>query len=473
MTNNPSAHSAETLTAINQISRNPFRWREWRVQDCVIQCTKGPHEGEFYDFSQETLLLGRANWCDIAIPRDSWASKQHCELSISPESVIIRDCQSHNGTLLDGHVIYEAQWTPGAPLHVGESVFHLPLRGSHKELKTFFHDPGLQMVGQSPAMRKLFAMLPRVAKLDTPVLLQGETGTGKSSLARSIHQQSPRKDGPFVVVNCGAIAPSLIEASFFGYEKGAFTGAQQSHRGFLEQAKGGTLLLDEIGELPLALQPRLLDVLERQRVQRLGSETPIGLDFRLLTATNKDLKRAVTAGTFREDLYYRIAVMTVGIPPLRERIEDLPLLLNLLLHKLYPGQAYEFTEGAMGRLEEYLWPGNIRELRNVIERSVAFVEDNVLKAEDLYLPMGHDELNASPKHTHIPPAPPAPQPPAPSQHSLKAIMEEVEREVLVEALKQSDNKVKDAAKALDISKVWLYNRLKKYDIPLPSKKKSG
>lgn len=254
------------------------------------------------------------------------------------------------------------------------------------ELQEEFHFEGV--IGESPKMKEVMRVAQLVAKTDATVLISGESGTGKELLARSIHYQSHRKDRPFVVVNCGAITETLLESELFGHEKGAFTGAYTRKPGKFELADGGTIFLDEIGEMSPAMQVKLLRVLQEKTFERVGGTTPITVDVRIIAATNRDLKRAVREGAFREDLYYRLNVIPIYLPPLRERKEDLPLLCDYLiarhcrkLHKKIRG----ISPQAMRVLRKYHWPGNIRELDNVLERAIILTQDDIIGVDDLQI----------------------------------------------------------------------------------------
>jgi DNA-binding NtrC family response regulator len=263
-----------------------------------------------------------------------------------------------------------------------------------QELMSAFKFQGI--VGNSPKMREVLNLAARVAPTDATVLIFGETGAGKELLARSIHAQSQRANGPFVVVNCGAIPETLLETELFGHEKGAFTGAVTSHIGRFERAGGGTIFLDEIGDMSPAMQVKLLRVLQEKVIERVGGSKPIDVDARVLAATHKDLREAITTGQFREDLYYRLSVMPLVVPPLRERADDIPILADFFMNK-YAVAFSKRIKGssplAMRRLRAHHWPGNVRELEYTVERAVILAGGQVVEADDIWL----DGQNADPK----------------------------------------------------------------------------
>lgn len=248
--------------------------------------------------------------------------------------------------------------------------------------------PAGDMIGKSPAMQEIFARINKVAPTDTTVLILGESGTGKELVARAVHEQSQRREAPIIAVNCAAIPTNLIESELFGHEKGAFTGATQTHRGLVEAADGGTLFLDEIGELPLEAQARLLRVLQENEIRRVGATASRKVNVRLIAATHRNLQQGVTDGSFRSDLYYRLHVMEIQLPPLRERGDDIPLLAEVLLEKLrlrLNRTPMSFTPEAIGILQQHHWPGNVRELENVIERAIILADGNQISAGQLAL----------------------------------------------------------------------------------------
>ena len=324
-----------------------------------------------------------------------------------------------------------------------------------------------ELVGSSPAMRQVFTMVDQVAPTDATVLLRGETGTGKELVARAIHRRSPRRDRPFVAVNCTAVPRELMESEFFGHEKGAFTGAVGRQRGKLEQADNGTLFLDELGEMALPTQSRLLRVLQERTLVRIGGSEQIPFRVRLISATKKDLQEAVGDGTFREDLYFRVVVYPIRVPPLRERKEDLPLLVHHFIrkHRTGSGASVEgFTPEALAQLERHDWPGNVRELENTIHRAIVAARGPILTAQDFPLVAGVDFPAFSPRHPQLRPEPayaPAPQAPQRVEAATALVtLEDHERAAISRALVEVNGNVKAAADRLQVARSTLYRRIK-------------
>jgi DNA-binding NtrC family response regulator len=328
----------------------------------------GPDQGLHFEASQGKARIGTAKGSDIEL-RDQTVSRIHCELFTSREGLRVRDCGSKNGTFVDGVPIYEAALLAGATLRVGQTTLRVNYGSEQVHLQISPHGAFGPLVGASVDMRRIYTILERVAPTQGTVLIQGETGTGKELVARAIHEASPRAAEPFVTVDCGALAESLIESELFGHVRGSFTGAHSDRPGLFEQAHRGTLFLDEIGELPLSLQPRLLRVLESREVRRVGANRSTAVDVRVLAATHQPLERSVNEGRFREDLYYRLAVVELRVPPLRARPEDIPHLAMVFYERFSDGGTMPEDWGPI--LAQKSWPGNVRELRNFVERSLA------------------------------------------------------------------------------------------------------
>jgi DNA-binding NtrC family response regulator len=297
------------------------------------------------------------------------------------------------------------------------------------------------IVGHSPEMQEIFATVTRVAPTRATVLMAGESGVGKDMIARAIHEHSPRKGRPFVKINCTAIPENLMESELFGYEKGAFTGANISKPGKFEQADTGTVFLDEIGDVPASIQVKLLRILQEREFERLGSNKTQHTDVRVIAATNVDLRAALEQGTFREDLYYRLNVVPMNIPPLRERKDDIPYLVEHFAKK-YGG---EFSEGALERLMSYHWPGNVRELENVIERSILLAQGPRVEAEDIKIEMGAGRARAAVSTDAFLPE--------------GMTLDQYEQSIIREALKRADGNKSQAARLLGLTRNALRYRL--------------
>nr|WP_262897325.1 sigma-54 dependent transcriptional regulator [Rufibacter sp. SYSU D00308] len=322
------------------------------------------------------------------------------------------------------------------------------LRKTNSALATQLNQDVNLVTGQSPAMQQLLHLMNRVARTDADVLLLGENGTGKEVIARSLHQQSGRADKVFISVDMGSLTETLFESELFGHKKGAFTDAREDRVGRFEMANGGTLFLDEIGNLSMAMQAKLLTVLQRREVIRVGTGQPIPINVRLICATNMPLQQMVQQGRFRQDLLYRINTIELNLPPLRERLEDLPLLVDHFLKRYaqkYKQPAKSVSAAALERLRRYDWPGNIRELEHVLERASIISENQVLQPQDFFFLQTQQPLSAEPMSQSI-------------------NLDEVERATVAKAMGKHDGNISKAAKELGLSRASLYRRLEKYGL---------
>jgi len=317
---------------------------------------------------------------------------------------------------------------------------------------------GIKTVSKSPKMQQVHELAKRVAPADSTVLIMGETGTGKEVISTAIHNWSNRKDKPLIKVNCGAIPDNLLESELFGYEKGAFTGAVSAKPGRFEIADGGTIFLDEIGDISPSLQVKLLRVLQERTFERLGGISSISVDVRVIAATNKNLKEEVAAGNFREDLYYRLNVVPIQLPPLRERVEDIGDLIRYFLQKSAAisgtGKAKTMSAAAMEKLIRYDWPGNIRELENIIERCVVITPGEVIDVDSLPLEVVNAEPGSGAQDSEL----------LQTENSLNAAIDHKEREVIVRALEEHGGNKTKTALALGISRRSLHRKIQKYEI---------
>jgi DNA-binding NtrC family response regulator len=357
----------QTIEAIPRLSR-PLR----RVTVSVIA---GRLRGVAVELSPDhPVSVGKSPDNQLQLD-DLTVSRYHLELSISGGEIEVRDLESLNGTYVGDVRVTRARVRPGTTVTVGSNK--LLLLAQERDTGSIVPEPSdnLELAGvvaKSPAMRKVIQSIDQLARTRVTVLLQGETGTGKEVLARALHERSDRNSKPFEVVDCGSMAPALIASELFGHERGAFTSAHAERAGAFERAHGGTIFLDEIGELPLDLQPVLLGVLERRRFKRVGGAREREVDVRVIAATHRDLRQATNLGTFRADLYFRLAVARVVVPPLRERPEDISALVQRFAEQL-TGDSYAqpFDAATLSALEAHPWSGNVRELRNVVESALA------------------------------------------------------------------------------------------------------
>ncbi len=344
-----------------------------RVRRCRVEVVAGPDAGLKRDIEAPVIRIGARRGNDVQLT-DSQVSGIHCEIRLDERGYRLRDLDSTNGTFVTGLRINDVYVPPGVVLSMGTTRLRFQPLGESVEVALSPRQSFAGLIGRSVQMREMFARLEKLAQSDATVLISGETGVGKELVAESLHEFSPRSSGPFVVLDCGSIPQNLIESELFGHERGSFTGAVSSYAGAFERAHRGTMFLDEIGELPLAMQPKLLRALERKEVRRIGGSRTIQVDIRVVAATNRDLGVEVNRGRFREDLYYRLAVARVHVPPLRERREDIEPLIEHFLSITPNANGARLSPETVELMKKHDWPGNVRELRNVIERALLLSE---------------------------------------------------------------------------------------------------
>ncbi len=340
-------------------------------------------------------------------------------------------------------------------LTVRKALEHAALRSEVRELKTRLDSEGKEIVYRSRVMEKLMGLIDRIAPSDTTVLILGESGTGKELIARRIHRLSPRAQGPFVAFNCAAFPRELLESELFGHVRGAFTGAVRDRQGRFEQADSGSIFLDEIGDLPLDLQTRLLRVLQERRIDIIGKNEPKAVDVRIISATHRDLRKAVDAGSFREDLYFRLAVIPIEVPPLRDRRDDIALLVEHFLRRYGADRSFALSDGLVSKLESFEWRGNVRELENVCQRLALLAEDDLLTEEllpEVVQPMDGAGPSVSSSGIVLPP------------DGLSLV--DLERDVIIRALEMKRYNQTQTARFLRIPRHVLLYRIEKYQIPL-------
>jgi len=419
-----------------------------------LAVTKGPDAGVVVEGAGQLVRVGTAPESDLLLTDDT-VSRRHCEIELTENGFRVRDTGSTNGVRINHARVYDAAFESAVELLLGETTIAItPLAQTEDRERTKAHRFG-DLLGGSRKMRELFADLERFAPTNISVLIEGETGTGKDVVAESIHRASTRADGPYVVFDCSAVAPSLIESELFGHERGAFTGAVMARPGVFEEASGGTLFLDEIGELPKDLQPKLLRALEKREVKRLGGRQSVQVDVRVLSATNRNLVAEVRRGNFREDLYYRIATARVSVPPLRERMDDIPMLLDhFLALENASGSAAAVPAPVWEMLQAHRWPGNVRELRNAVQRLIVAPELS-LNTEDLSSPTSAP-VSASALSTG--------KPLEPLRIARRDAADAFEREYLRAVLERSAGNVTRAAAVAEVSRQMIQKLMRKYGL---------
>jgi two-component system nitrogen regulation response regulator GlnG len=413
----------------------------------------GPDAGKSHALTPGNYRVGTDPFCEITL-KDRAVSRQHLSLEVRDDGVLARDMGSRNGSFCEGMRFTELEVRPGAVLKLGTTELKIvPEAQRERVIPPSERRNFGSLVGDSRKMREVFTLLERLAAGDADVLIQGETGTGKEGAAEGIHAGSKRHKGPFVIVDLAGLAPTLIESELFGHVKGAFTGAHSDRAGAFERANGGTVFLDEVGELPSEVQPRLLRALERRQVKRVGANEYRKVDVRVVAATHVDLEAAVRAGKFREDLFHRLAVLQVKLPPLRERQEDIPLLVDTVLERMgRPPSVLSAQTRAL--LAQYPWPGNVRELRNVVERVVSMGEE-ALPEMEMAAPVDQ------PRH---PGGGLSPEIDLPFKEAKERIIEVFERDYLKELLDRCGGNISRAAREAGIARLYVRKLLRKHGL---------
>jgi DNA-binding NtrC family response regulator len=418
-----------------------------------VAVVAGPDAGKSANGTRRSFVVGTHPSCDLVLG-DPHVSRQHLRIEAERGEYVLRDLGSTNGTRVAGARVRLALLDDGALITLGETTLRFSFGAAPVRIDLAAEDSFEGLIGRSLAMRELFAMMAQAAPTDAPVLIEGETGTGKERVARALHARSRRASRPFVVFDCAAVPPTLIESELFGHEKGAFTGATDRRAGVFERADGGTVLLDELGELAVELQPKLLRVLESNEVWRVGAQKPTPIDARVLAATNRDLAARITEGQFREDLYYRLAVVILRVPPLRERREDIPLLASHFARAhLAAGGAARPGGPGWEAIFEFMkphdWPGNVRELRNVVERAVIMSDPRLLAGDPLDA-LGELRQRAEPAlHKRV---------------SLRAARDQTEREYLEDLVRATDGDLDRAAEIAEVHRKSFERLLRKHNL---------
>jgi transcriptional regulator with GAF, ATPase, and Fis domain len=433
---------------------------EIHLRKCRLVTEQGGRRREKL-FDQSVITLGAMEDNDLTVNEET-VSRYHCKIVQEQDGYILVDNHSTNGTFINRVRIREAYLKSGCTVQLGKV-----------EIKFYFADEKVpvvpsqkerlgNLIGRNVKMREIYGIIEKIAPAGTTVVIEGETGTGKEVVAQTIHQLSPRASGPLMVFDCGAVPENLIESELFGHEKGSFTGAIMTRQGLFEMAHGGTLFLDELGELSLDLQPKLLRALEQREIRRVGSSKPIKVDVRVIAATNRNLEEEVRAGRFRQDLFYRLSVVRVLLPPLRERPEDIPLLVDHFLknHTCNRGpqgglKVVGVEREAMDLLAGYRWPGNVRELVNVVERAVSFAEGNTIQVRDLpeqiRMAGGSAAIEAATGEVTF-------------KEAKERWVSSFERDYIVALLKKNRGNISHAAREADIDRKYFRKLMRKYEV---------
>ncbi len=415
-----------------------------------LRVMAGPDQGKAHMLDAGTTMVGTHADNNFVLT-DTTVSRYHLEVRVRRDGIEIRDLDTTNGTKHGGARVGQVVLTGAARIRLGKHTeIDVEPIDANVELGEWPADRFGDVLGTSPPMKQLFALLAKAAPTDSTILLQGETGTGKEALAEAIHNASKRANKSLVIVDCGSIPHELIASELFGHAKGSFTGASTDKQGLIEAANGGTLFLDEIGELALDLQPQLLRVLDRRQVRRVGETHAIEVDTRVIAATHRDLRAMVRAGSFREDLYYRLAVVSAIVPPLRDRTSDIPPLAAWFADKLARGN-FALSPALLDQLQRHDWPGNVRELRNVVERALS---------------LGHSGLADLPE-----PAPAARRPSTdaaalelPFKEAKAQLVEAFERDYLSALLERHRGNISRAASEAGIDRNYIHRLVKKYGL---------
>lgn len=390
--------------------------------------------------SQSEITFGTHATADVSIA-DQYVSRRHCKLMIKDGNLILCDLGSTNGTFVDGTRIDKIALPPEGIFTIGKTQVRYRLNRVEEQLKPANETSLGSLLGNSRPMREIFSLIKRSAPSEVTVCIIGESGTGKELVAKELHANSLRRDKPFIALNCGAIPSTIIESILFGHERGAFTGAVERQVGVFEQANGGTLFLDEIGEMEFNLQTRLLRVLEDKNIRRLGSREDTPIDVRLVVATNQELKKLVLDGLFREDLFYRLCVLPIYLPPLRDRKEDIALLADYFIQKHSPAErTLKITDQALQKLIKHDWHGNVRELKNTLMRAMILAQTDAIQSPDIqFISTPRPRPNATPMNEH-------------------------ERDAIIDALRKANGNQTKAAKILGIARTTISFKIGRYGI---------
>jgi DNA-binding NtrC family response regulator len=450
-----SDDATKTGILYTDLTSGALRARRYRVH-----VLSGPDAGQGAEIDNGTFLVGTHQNTDLRLT-DKGVSRYHLELQLRPDGLKVTDLESTNGTFQGSTRLGSVVLTQAAKLKLGTNTeIEVAPADVNVQVGGFEGEGFGRAVGGSRTMKELFGLLERVAATEATVLLEGETGTGKELLAEAIHQRSLRRERPFIVVDCGALPRDLIGSELFGHVRGSFTGALANKRGLIEEADGGTLFLDEIGELPLDLQPQLLRALEKREVRPIGEVRSRKVSIRVVAATNRNLAEQVRAGSFREDLYFRLAVVRAEVPPLRRHKEDIPLLVRHFLGEL-KRLDFELSPDMLAVLMAHDWPGNVRELRNIVERGLS-LEGGALPLE---VSSGVGEATSDPENQNVG-GMSRDVLAKPFKEAKGLLVESFEREYLTHLLARHNGNISRAALEAGIDRNYIHRLVKKYNLPV-------
>jgi DNA-binding NtrC family response regulator len=431
---------------------------------CQLVVLNSSAKGKKLDLNRPLTKLGKKEDNDLVLDEKT-VSRNHVEIVQTEDSYLLKDLGSTNGTYINDIRVKEAYLSPGDIIRMGTVRVEFTAFDEKVQIEPSTKTEFGPLLGRSRRMRQIFSLLEKISPTNATVLIEGETGTGKDLVARAIHQNSPRKNKPFVVFDCSAVAQNLIESELFGHVKGSFTGAVGTRKGAFEEANGGTIFLDEIGELAIDLQPKLLRALEQREIKKVGSNESVPIDVRVVCATNRNLKKEVSENRFRQDLYYRLSVVKINLPPLRERPDDIPFLIEKLLAS---GRFNVDTEGklkvtrveddALKMLARYQWPGNVREMVNILERIVPMVDGHVITGKDvsfIFEEMEREEEATERMSVDMG---------LPFKEAKQKIVESFEKDYLAALLRRNNYNISKTAREAGIDRKHIRNLLKKYGI---------
>lgn len=427
----------------------------------TIRVIEGPDDGLTKSFERRQVFIGTSPECQMVLG-DHTVSRIHARIEFDGKGFRIRDEGSKNGIVIEGIRVRDAYLPTQTRIVIGETVLAFSLAAETVDIPIAKNNRFGNILGRSVEMREIFAILKRVAPTDATVLIEGESGTGKELVAEALHHSSSRAVRPFVVFDCSSVPGNLLESELFGHVKGAFTGALRDRPGAMAEANGGTLFIDEIGELPMDMQPKLLRAIEKREIKPVGGDRRTKFDIRIISATNRDLEQEVANGTFREDLFYRLGVIRIQLPPLRRRPDDIPLLVDHFLAEIAVGdEPPRLSYETMDRLKNHLWPGNVRELRNFLERSVilAGAMDGASRPLDLPAPeTGSKRLSGDPDEILRVSLD------QPFKDEKDRLISEFETRYFTRLLKKTDGNVSRAARMAGIHRKSLEYLLKDLDV---------